>query len=84
MKLDSIATRFRIDRPDKFRLSDHDSAECCGLTIDKSEAKAMLAEGIERPQCIAGKALRPRPLVGADRSASHGRRRQGTASSSTF
>src|SRR5664279_6549015 len=48
MKLDSIAKRFRIDRPDKFRLSDHDAAECCGLSIDKSEAKAMLAEGIER------------------------------------
>jgi PPK2 family polyphosphate:nucleotide phosphotransferase len=48
MKLDSIAKRFRIDRPDKFRLSDHDTAECCGLSIDKSEAKAMLAEGIER------------------------------------
>src|SRR5664279_1707025 len=48
MKLDSIAKRFRIDRPDKFRLSDHDAAECCGLSIDKSEAKTMLAEGIER------------------------------------
>jgi PPK2 family polyphosphate:nucleotide phosphotransferase len=48
MKLDSIAKRFRIDRPDKFRLSDQDAAECCGLTLDKSEAKTMLAEGIER------------------------------------
>lgn len=48
MKLDSIAKRFRIDRPDKFRLSDHDAAECCGLSIDKGEAKTMLAEGIER------------------------------------
>ena len=48
MKLYSIAKRFRIDRPDKFRLSKHDPAECCGLTIDKAEAKAMLAEGIER------------------------------------
>src|SRR5450631_275148 len=48
MKLDSIAKRFRIDRPDKFRLSDHDTGECCGLSIDKSAAKAMLAEGIKR------------------------------------
>ena len=48
MKLDSIAKRFRIDRPDKFRLSEHDPAECYGLTADKKEAKAMLAEGIER------------------------------------
>ena len=48
MKLYSIAKRFRIDRPDKFRLSAHDPAECYGLTADKKEAKAMLAEGIER------------------------------------
>ena len=48
MKLDAIAKRFRIDRPDKFRLSAHDSAECYGLTVDKREAKDLLAEGIER------------------------------------
>ncbi len=48
MKLEHIAKRFRIDKPDKFRLAEHDPAECCGLTIDKKEAKAMLAEGIER------------------------------------
>jgi PPK2 family polyphosphate:nucleotide phosphotransferase len=48
MTLYSIAKRFRIDSPDKFRLSTCDPAECHGLTVDKSEAKAMLAEGIER------------------------------------
>jgi PPK2 family polyphosphate:nucleotide phosphotransferase len=48
MKLDRIAKRFRIDKPRHFRLSDHDPAECCGLTIDKAEAKALLDEGIER------------------------------------
>ncbi len=48
MKLENIANRFRIDKPDKFRLSKHDPAECCGLSIDKAEAKQMLAEGIER------------------------------------
>jgi PPK2 family polyphosphate:nucleotide phosphotransferase len=48
MKLDSIAKRFRIDKPDKFRLSKHDTAECCGLSIDKSDAKTMLAEGVKR------------------------------------
>jgi PPK2 family polyphosphate:nucleotide phosphotransferase len=48
MKLASIAKRFRIDKPDKFRLADHDPAECCGLAIDKSDAKTMLAEGITR------------------------------------
>jgi PPK2 family polyphosphate:nucleotide phosphotransferase len=48
MKLEHIATRFRIDKPDKFRLADHDPAEVCGLTLDKGEAKAMLGDGIER------------------------------------
>ena len=48
MTLRGFAKRFRIDNPDKFRLSACDPAECYGLTVDKSEAKAMLAEGIER------------------------------------
>jgi PPK2 family polyphosphate:nucleotide phosphotransferase len=48
MTLNSIAKRFRIDSPDKFRLSTFDPGECHGLSVDKSEAKAMLAEGIEQ------------------------------------
>jgi PPK2 family polyphosphate:nucleotide phosphotransferase len=48
MKLDAIATRFRIDKPDKFPLSKHDAAECCGLSIDKGDAKAMLADSVKR------------------------------------
>ncbi|HEY5217479.1 MAG TPA: polyphosphate kinase 2 family protein, partial [Pseudolabrys sp.] len=40
--------RFRVDNPKKFRLSNYDPAECYGLTVDKSEAKVLLAEGIER------------------------------------
>jgi PPK2 family polyphosphate:nucleotide phosphotransferase len=48
MKLERIARRFRIDRPDKFRLAEHDPAESCGLSLDKAAAKTMLAEGIER------------------------------------
>jgi PPK2 family polyphosphate:nucleotide phosphotransferase len=48
MQLYHIAKRFRIDQPDEFHLSDHDPAECCGLSVDKNEAKTMLAEGIER------------------------------------
>ena len=48
MKLGHVAKRFLIGKPDKFRLADHDPAECYGLTVDKKEAKAMLAEGIER------------------------------------
>ncbi|HMK81735.1 MAG TPA: polyphosphate kinase 2 family protein [Xanthobacteraceae bacterium] len=48
MKLAKILKRFRIDKPDKFRLADHDCAETGGLDIEKAEAKAMLAHGIER------------------------------------
>jgi PPK2 family polyphosphate:nucleotide phosphotransferase len=48
MKLANIADRFRIDKPNKFKLSDHDPADCCGLTIDKGQGKALLAEGLER------------------------------------
>lgn len=48
MKLEGIAERFRIDKPENFRLADHDAADCCGLTVDKSEAEALLTEGIER------------------------------------
>lgn len=46
MQLYQIAKRFRIDRPEKFRLSKYDPADCCGLTVDKKEAKAMLVEGV--------------------------------------
>jgi PPK2 family polyphosphate:nucleotide phosphotransferase len=48
MKLAGLAKRFRIDTPDKFRLADQDTADCCGLTIDKTDAKTMLAESIEK------------------------------------
>jgi PPK2 family polyphosphate:nucleotide phosphotransferase len=48
MKLTKIVRKFRIDRPDKFRLADFDCADTCGVDIDKAEAKAMLANGVER------------------------------------
>ena len=47
MTLSSLTKRFRIDDPEKFRLSDCDPDDSGGLTKDKSEAKAMLAEGID-------------------------------------
>src|SRR5688572_6849079 len=48
MKLSKIIKRFRIDKPDKFRLSDYDPADTGGLDIEKAEAKAMLADGVSR------------------------------------
>jgi PPK2 family polyphosphate:nucleotide phosphotransferase len=48
MKLTKMVKRFRIDEPDKFRLSEIDPADTCGLDLEKAEAKAMLANGVER------------------------------------
>ncbi len=48
MKLNKLTKRFRVDAPDKFRFSDLDPAESCGLDIEKQEAKTILAEDIQR------------------------------------
>jgi PPK2 family polyphosphate:nucleotide phosphotransferase len=48
MKLEKLCARFRIDKPDDFRLHDIDPADCCGLSIEKDEAKEMLAESVKR------------------------------------
>jgi PPK2 family polyphosphate:nucleotide phosphotransferase len=48
MKLAKIIKRFRVDKPGKFRLADFDAGDTCGLDIEKAEAKAMLAEGVQR------------------------------------
>src|SRR6185312_13438727 len=48
MDLDHIAKRFRIDKHKHFKLSDHGPADCCGLTVDKAEAKVLLDDGIAR------------------------------------
>jgi PPK2 family polyphosphate:nucleotide phosphotransferase len=55
MKLSRICKRFRIDRPGKFRLADFDPADTCGLDIEKAEAKAMLADGVERLSALQEK-----------------------------
>ena len=48
MPLTKALRRLRIDKPDKFRLADYDPADTCGLDLEKAEAKAMLANGVER------------------------------------
>ena len=55
MKLSKIIKRFRIDDPEKFRLADFDPADTCGLDIEKAEAKAMLADGVERLSALQEK-----------------------------
>lgn len=55
MDFEKLASRFRIDKPDKFKLSEHDPADTAGLSIDKNEAKDMLADGIKRLSDLQGK-----------------------------
>jgi PPK2 family polyphosphate:nucleotide phosphotransferase len=40
--------RYRIDKPDQFRLADFDCADTCGIDLDKDEAKALIAADAER------------------------------------
>jgi len=48
MKLEKLIRRFRIDDPDHFRLASFDPADTGGLDLDKDEAKAVLAEDLDR------------------------------------
>jgi PPK2 family polyphosphate:nucleotide phosphotransferase len=48
MKNPKLIKRFRIDQPSKFRLAAFDPADCCGLQIEKDEAKTLLADGVKQ------------------------------------
>jgi hypothetical protein len=48
MKLEKLVKRFRIDDPDHFRLASIDSSDTGGLDLDKDEAKAVLAQDLDR------------------------------------
>jgi PPK2 family polyphosphate:nucleotide phosphotransferase len=48
MRLAKFVDRFRIDKPDKFRLAKFDPTDTCGLDVDKKEAKELLTEGVAR------------------------------------
>jgi len=55
MALTKKLHRFCIDKPHRFRLADYDPADTCGLDINKPDAKAMLASGIERLSALQEK-----------------------------
>jgi PPK2 family polyphosphate:nucleotide phosphotransferase len=40
--------RYRVDKPDKFRLADFDPDDTCDLNIDKDDAKEILARDVKR------------------------------------
>ncbi len=48
MQSAKIAKRFRIDKPETFRLRGCDPADTCDLDFDKAEIKAMLEDDIKR------------------------------------
>jgi PPK2 family polyphosphate:nucleotide phosphotransferase len=48
MEFSEQVSRFRIDRPDRFRLADFDPRENCGLDIEKKEARDLLAQDVAR------------------------------------
>lgn len=45
MNFHTLLDRYRVDDGKRFRLKDRDPADCAGLSIEKREAKQMLAEG---------------------------------------
>jgi PPK2 family polyphosphate:nucleotide phosphotransferase len=48
MKIQKLIKRFRIDDPDRFKLSAFDCADTCGLDFDKHDGKALLAKDVAR------------------------------------
>ena len=48
MRTSDLLSRFRIERPARFRLAARDCAETCGFDMSKEEAKAALKGDIER------------------------------------
>ena len=43
-----ILKRYRVRKGANFRITDIDPADTCGIDIEKTEAKALLAEGVKR------------------------------------
>jgi PPK2 family polyphosphate:nucleotide phosphotransferase len=48
MKLAKIVKQCRIDKPQRFKLADHDPAERFGLSTDIEDVRSILADGIAR------------------------------------
>jgi len=48
MKIQKLIKHFRVDDPDRFKLSAFDCADTCGLDFDKHDGKALLAKDVAR------------------------------------
>ena len=76
MPAEKFVQRYRIDKPDRFRLADFDTADTA------VEARQGCGQGTARRRCRAswrasGAALRGGQMVGPDCAAGNGHRRQG-------
>src|SRR3954471_15229336 len=50
-----LAGKYEVSNGKKFRLKDWDPADTAGLSMEKDEAKELLAEGVERLSELQGK-----------------------------
>jgi PPK2 family polyphosphate:nucleotide phosphotransferase len=48
MNSTDYVSRYRIEKGDRFRLGDFDAADCCGLDVDKGDAKDILEDDVKR------------------------------------
>jgi PPK2 family polyphosphate:nucleotide phosphotransferase len=55
MNASEIASRFRIDKPERFKLADHDTRDARGLDIDKPEGRELLSDLLERLEALQEK-----------------------------
>jgi PPK2 family polyphosphate:nucleotide phosphotransferase len=46
--VNKIVKHCRVDKPEHFRLADHDPAECFGLSTDIEDVRPILADGVAR------------------------------------
>jgi hypothetical protein len=75
MKFAKILKHCRIDKPQHFKLADHDPAERFGLSTDIEDVKTMLAAGVARLEEMQQRLYAHGQW--ADRAPRHGRGRQG-------
>ena len=69
--------RYRIDKPDRFRLADFDTADTARIESRQGRGQGAARGGCRASRRIAGAALCRGQVGGADRAAGHGHRRQG-------
>ena len=73
----NLVDRYRIDKPEKFRLADIDASDSCGLDLDKSEIKDLVDADAKRLADLHARLYADNRWAVLVCSAGHGHRRQG-------